>query len=87
MITGLSFDGKDLSLHPGYSSRKIFSKKDDDAIYGQRVLFDNGIYYMNVNAGSDKTKLRKDWPDRFQLFTALDLMQIPGQKVQTTKVL
>ncbi|MEJ7738502.1 MAG: hypothetical protein WKF97_13815 [Chitinophagaceae bacterium] len=75
MITGLSFDGKDLNLHSDYPTRKIFSKRDRDAVYGQRVLFDNGIYYMHVNAGSGSTKLRKDWPDRFQLFTALDPYQ------------
>lgn len=72
MVIGLRFDGEKLTLHPDYPSKQSFIKADDDRVYGQRIFFDNGIYYMHVNAGSSKDKLRYDWPDRFQLLTALD---------------
>lgn len=77
MVTGLKFDGKTLQLDTAYPPRPTITKSDGDRTYGQRVFFDNGIYYMNVNAGSDAEKLQKDWPDRFQLFASLDPYSSP----------
>jgi len=72
-VTGLRLEGDDLVLHPGYPTREGYRKLDADSIYGERVLFDNGIYYLHVNAGPDfdYTKLGGDWPDRFQLASTL----------------
>jgi hypothetical protein len=38
------------------------------SIYGFRVLFDNGIYYLHYNEGPQVP----DWPERFVLASALD---------------
>lgn len=70
-IIGLRYDGQNVHLHPDYPAKDSYTKHNEDVIYGERIFFDNGIYYMHVNAGSDKSKLKKDWPDRFQLFTSL----------------
>lgn len=69
-ISGLSFDGKNLNLSSRYPQKEML-KDYQDNFYGQRVLFDNGIYYMNFNAGSTPEKLRRDWCDRFKLATSL----------------
>lgn len=72
MVTGLSYDGKSLQLHPDYPPKASISKSNNDRTYGQRLFFDNGIYYINVNSGSDKAKLKVDWPDKFELFSSLN---------------
>ena len=68
-ISGLRYDGRNVTLHPDYPVRNTFTKHNQDNIYGERILFDNGIYYLNVNADSEK--LVGDWPDRFELFATL----------------
>lgn len=70
-IVGLRYDGRNVVLHPDYPAKDSYTKHNKDGIYGERIFFDNGIYYMHVNAGSDEDKLKRDWPDRFQLFTSL----------------
>lgn len=71
LVTGLRLDnGKLLLDTTGYPTKKMFEKTDGDRVYGQRIFFDNGIYYMHVNAGTDKSKLKQDWPDRFHLLVA-----------------
>ena len=71
-VVGLRLDGDSLRLHPGYPVRGGAVKASGDRIYGQRILFDNGIYYQHLNAGSGPERLARDWPDRFELYTALD---------------
>jgi hypothetical protein len=71
-VVGMRLDGDSLRLHPGYPARDGVVKRSGDRIYGQRILFDNGIYYLHVNAGSTRERLARDWPDRFELYAALD---------------
>ncbi len=70
-ITGLQFDpqGQQLNLHPDYPTRGSYTKPNGDVIYGERVLFDNGIYYVHYNTDTDQIK--GDWPDRFALAATL----------------
>jgi len=70
-VTGLRLEGEDLVLHDAYPTRSTYTKPDGDAIYGERISYDNGIYYMHYNAGSDPSKLRMDWPDRLHLASSL----------------
>ena len=56
------------SLAPGAPVRTSLSRVSGEAIYGFRVLFDNGIYYLHYNEGAQVP----DWPDRFVLAAALD---------------
>lgn len=44
------------------------ARESGDSIYGFRVLFDNGIYYLHFNDGPHVP----DWPDRFVLAATLD---------------
>ena len=44
------------------------SRASGGAIYGFRVMFDNGIYYLHFNDGDHVP----DWPDRFVLAAALN---------------
>jgi len=74
-VTGFGFDGQRLNLHPLYPERNSVCKHNNDYIYGERILFDNGIWYMNINAHSNK--LDRDWPDRFELYTSLDPYEGP----------
>lgn len=69
-ISGLRYDGQQLNLNSRYPQKEMLEGYGD-RFYGQRVLFDNGIYYMNFNAGSTVEKLRHDWCDRFKLATSL----------------
>lgn len=85
MISGLVFQEGKLILDPLHPEKVGFTKQDQDAVYGERILFDNGIYYMHVNAGSDKSKLKKDWPDRFQLFTSLHPYESSWSESKVTK--
>lgn len=69
-VSGLRYDGQHVTLHPGYPGRATITKHSQGNSYGERIMFDNGIYYLNVNATSEK--LVDDWPDRFELFATLD---------------
>jgi hypothetical protein len=71
MVTGLALAGDDLVLDPAYPTRTAYAGVDFDTVYGERILFDNGIYYLHYNAGSDPFKMSDDWPDRFALAAAL----------------
>ena len=70
-ITGLQFakEGQEIVLHPDYPTRGSYTKPNGDVIYGERVLFDNGIYYVHYNSASDQ--IQGDWPDRFALAASL----------------
>jgi len=70
-VLGLTLEGASLALDPSYPVRDQFPGSGVRRVYGQRVLFDNGIYFMNYNAGSSPEKLRHDWPDRFRLASSL----------------
>jgi hypothetical protein len=71
-VTGFRVRGDSLVRHPGYPTRPNLTKASQERAYGQRLLFDNGIYYLHLNAGSTRDRLDRDWPDRFELYTALD---------------
>jgi len=47
---------------------RVLQRPGGAEIYGFRVMFDNGIYYLHYNEGPDVP----DWPQRFVLATALD---------------
>ncbi len=69
-VSGFLFDGSKLVPYEAYSENKALSKGWEDMIFGERILFDNGIWYMHINAHRDN--LDRDWPDRFELYTSLD---------------
>jgi concanavalin A-like lectin/glucanase superfamily protein len=56
------------ALAPGMPVHTSLSRPSGKAIYGFRVMFDNGIYYLHYNEGP----VVPDWPDRFVLAAALD---------------
>lgn len=56
------------TLAPERPVRTSLSRASGEAIYGFRVMFDNGIYYLHYNDGAQVP----DWPDRFVLAAALD---------------
>lgn len=70
-ITGLQFNAEkgDLVLHPDYPTRETYTKPNADVTYGERVFFDNGIYYLHYNSDSDR--IIGDWPDRLALAASL----------------
>lgn len=55
-------------LAPGLPIHTSVSRPSGGAIYGFRVMFDNGIYYLHVNDGPQVP----DWPERFLLGATLD---------------
>jgi hypothetical protein len=69
-VSGFSFDGETLHPHPAYPEKESVYTRKGDLLFGERVLFDNGIWYMHANAHSER--LVRDWPDRFSLYAALD---------------
>jgi Concanavalin A-like lectin/glucanases superfamily len=69
-ISGFNYDGRTLIKDPRYPEKIAVCKRNNGNIFGERVLFDNGIWYMNINSHS--LQLDRDWPDRFELFTSLD---------------
>ncbi len=75
MVSGFFLKNRSLEKHPEYPAKPAVHKDDNDNLYGERVMFDNGIWYMNVNGHS--VRLVRDWPDRFELFTALEPYQGP----------
>jgi hypothetical protein len=56
------------SLAAGAPIRTSLSRASGGAIYGFRVMFDNGVYYLHYNDGPQVP----DWPDRFVLAATLD---------------
>ncbi|MDX6296899.1 MAG: hypothetical protein QOI51_756, partial [Nocardioidaceae bacterium] len=52
---------------PGLPVFTSLSRAGGGAIYGFRVMYDNGIYYLHYNDGPQVP----DWPDRFVLAAAL----------------
>ena len=56
------------ALVPGMPVHESLARPSGRAIYGFRVLFDNGIYYLHYNEGPDVP----DWPVRFVLAAAID---------------
>jgi hypothetical protein len=56
------------ALAPGAPIRTSLSRISGGAIYGFRVMFDNGIYYLHYNEGVQVP----DWPERFVLAATLD---------------
>lgn len=66
---GFRYEDCELRPAPEYPARNGAA---DVWTYGQRILFDNGIYYLNYNSGSSPDKLISDWPDRFRLASSLD---------------
>lgn len=56
------------TLAPGLPIHTSISRPSGGDIYGFRVMFDNGIYYLHVNDGPQVP----DWPDRFILAATLD---------------
>ena len=74
-VSGFYYDGNTLVPDDKYPEKLVIVKSGKDALYGERILFDNGIWFMNVNAHS--VLLDKDWPDRFELYTSLDPYQGP----------
>ena len=69
-VSGFQFDGSKLIPYEAYPENRVISKKWEDLIFGERILFDNGIWFMHINAHRDK--LERDWPDRFELYASLD---------------
>src|SRR6056297_443163 len=47
MVSGFLFDGNSLDPHPSYPERIGLHKRDNEMVFGERVFFDNGIWYMN----------------------------------------
>lgn len=68
-VAGFHYEQGLLRPAPEYPAR---SGTADVWTYGQRIMFDNGIYYLNYNVGSSPDKLKSDWPDRFHLASSLD---------------
>lgn len=69
-VSVLKYDGANLTLDSSHPTKHVLPQYEDH-LYGQRILFDNGIYYMNFNAGTKPQKLRQDWCDLFKLATSL----------------
>ncbi len=65
---------------PGMPVQRSLSRSSGGAIYGFRVMFDNGIYYLHYNDGVQVP----DWPDRFVLAAALDPYAGPWVENQET---
>jgi hypothetical protein len=68
------------ALAPGMAVHTSLARPSGRAIYGFRVLFDNGIYYLHYNEGPHVP----DWPDRFVLAAALDPYAGPWVASPTT---
>jgi len=67
-VTGLKFQGSDVVLDERYPTRTSYRGAADVWFYGERIFFDNGIYYLGYNYVIPS---RGDWPDRFQLSAGL----------------
>jgi hypothetical protein len=57
-------------LVPDLPIHNSLSRRNGEPIYGFRVMFDNGIYYLHYNDGPSGTV--PDWPSWFVLTAALD---------------
>ena len=68
-VSGFYFENNSLKKHPDYKERETISKPNRRLAFGERVFFDNGIWYMHVNAHSEG--LRRDWPNQFHLYSSL----------------
>jgi hypothetical protein len=68
-VTGLKPEGSRWVLDPRYPSRTSYVKPNRDITYGERLFFDNGIYYLNYN--TDSERIVGDWPDRLALAAGL----------------
>ncbi len=66
LLTGVA--SGDPAPIPGMPLQRSLSRASGGAIYGFRVMFDNGIYYLHYNDGAQVP----DWPDRFVLAATLD---------------
>ncbi len=67
--TGLHTEpGRAPTPDPALPTVTSLARPSNGAIYGFRVLFDNGIYYLHYNEGPHVP----DWPLRFVLASALD---------------
>ncbi|MGI8577639.1 MAG: LamG-like jellyroll fold domain-containing protein [Nocardioidaceae bacterium] len=68
-MTGLRPDDHGVpALDPGLPTVTSIGRPSHKSIYGFRVMFDNGIYYLHYNEGPNVP----DWPDHFVLAAALD---------------
>jgi hypothetical protein len=70
-VSGLRLAQGEIVLDEGYPQRDSFVEDNGNIAYGERVLFDNGIYYLHYNAASDGAKMNRDWPDRLHLAASL----------------
>jgi hypothetical protein len=77
-VTGFCFDGHLLNKDPRYPDLTAIHKPERVSIFGERILFDNGIWYMHINAHRDG--LSRDWPDRFELYSTLDPYKGPWKE-------
>ena len=70
LVSGLRYDGGELVLNDARPARRMLINHKG-SVYGQRILFDNGIYYLDFNHATTNAKLRQDWPDRYNLAASL----------------
>jgi hypothetical protein len=70
-VSGLRVSESGIDLDERYPQRDSYVERNGNVAYGERVFFDNGIYYLHYNAASDASKMGQDWPDRFHLAASL----------------
>ena len=82
MATGLldNVSSGEPTLAAGLPILTSLSRAAGGPIYGFRVMFDNGIYYLHYNDGPEVP----DWPDRFVLAATLDPYAGPWVASPTT---